>query len=114
MNNLACVIYLADIVNPIKAATSLIALLTGIIASAGIIVAVSHVNDNIRICAIKMLVCSFICAIIALLTPSKEAIYLMTGVTTVQEIAATPEANKVKKILNLGLDKMINNLQESK
>ncbi len=46
--------------------------------------------------------------------PSKNTIYTIIAANGVTDLAKTPEADKARKVLNLGLDKMINNLQESK
>ena len=37
----------------------------------------------------------------------------MVGANGVEQVANTPEVAKARKALNLGLDKIINNLQES-
>lgn len=55
-----------------------------------------------------------ILGLISVLTPSKEAMYLMAGANATQKLDDTPEATKARKALNLGLDKIIMNLQESK
>lgn len=46
-------------------------------------------------------------------TPDKDAMYLMGGISAAQTVSQTPEAQKALKVLNLGLDKAIDKLQES-
>lgn len=56
---------------------------------------------------------SILFTLTALLTPSSKAIYMMAGLNTIQNTINTPEADKVRKLINLGLDKAIDKLNES-
>lgn len=54
------------------------------------------------------------CMLLIIAIPDKQTIYTMAGISVTKDIAQTPEAQKALKLINLGLDKAINNLQESK
>lgn len=58
----------------------------------------------------KTLFASLIALFIGMLLPSKQAIYMMAGASAVTTLTQTPEMAKVRTIINLGLDKTINNL----
>lgn len=62
----------------------------------------------------KVIISTFICIALSILIPNEKTIYLIVAANGVTDIAKTPEADKARHALNLGLDKIINNLQESK
>jgi hypothetical protein len=50
-------------------------------------------------------------SVILIFIPSKSTIYLMIGISKVEDIINTPEASKVLRIINLELDKQLKNLE---
>lgn len=62
----------------------------------------------------KLIISTAICITLSILIPNEKTIYLMVAANGITDIAKTPEADKARQALNLGLDKIINNLQEGK
>jgi heme/copper-type cytochrome/quinol oxidase subunit 2 len=61
---------------------------------------------------LKFVMISLIVSIVILIfIPSKSTIYLMIGISKVEDIINTPEASKVLRIINLELDKQLKNLE---
>jgi len=52
--------------------------------------------------------------IMDVILPDSQTMYLMLGTSKLETFQQTPEAAKAKQALDLGLDKIIKNLQESK
>lgn len=97
-------IYLAGIVDAIKAI---------FIALFFMLSALLVIINNIKFKCAKFYYLLIIILSIGLLTPTSNSIYLIIGASTTKQFMNTTEGNKVNKILNLSLDKIINNLQES-
>jgi len=112
--SLATVIYLASL-------SKGLAVLCFIIGALGIIILPFAICAELEASGIthkniwkKGFITCIILLLISIALPSQDTIYLMVGANGVEQVANTPEAAKARKALNLGLDKIINNLQESK
>lgn len=112
--SLSMIVYLADVLPMLS---SVLGWASGI----GFLILSSYLFFNIVeggkikwITSILIFLLLSILGLISILIPSKEAVYLMAGANVTQQLADTPEATKARKALNLGLDKIIMNLQESK
>lgn len=102
--SLATIIYLASL-------SQGLAVLCFIIGGLGIVILPIAIHKNIWK---KGFITCLILLLISIALPSRDTIYLMVGADGVEQVAQTPEAMKARQVLNLGLDKIINNLQESK
>ena len=113
--SLEAIIYLADVIPNLRQA-SIIILVMSVIASGYLIfwgfIYYEETGEKLKYSYKPYLIIAIIAAIFAILTPSKEAIYTMAGVSATKQITTTPEAQKALKVINLGLDKAINKLQE--
>ena len=113
--SLETIIYLADVLPNIRTIAGIVMTITtlGIALSFDYALAYETWAEKKFKWPIKtLLITTIICLITCIFVPSKEAIYMMAGVSATKQIANTPEAEKALKILNLGLDKAISKLQD--
>ena len=108
------IVYLADVLPMLSEALRWASLIGFLILSSYIFYNLVEGNKIKWITSILIFLLFSILGLISVFIPSKNAIYLMAGANATQQLADTPEAAKARKALNLGLDKIIMNLQESK
>lgn len=117
MNNIILMIYLADIVGSIQVVSTL----GCIIIVLSLIIAITLYTDTClkdeyrsRVGKlIKYLSVGLIFSLlIAMFIPSKQGVYMMTGLKAGSEIVHSETGTKALKILNLKLDEYLNDLQK--
>lgn len=116
--NLETIIYLADILPTIKISCSVI-LIIGICIFGPLCLILLIVGDDEGInlsrtifrIAWKVILGL---ALLAVFIPRESTIYRMAGISMIKTASQSPEAQKTLKLINAGLDKALNKLEDSK
>lgn len=111
MDNIFWGVYLADIVGAIKIA----ALVLICVSSLVLWILVGMKSDNLDVPKWQFVTSGIVLVvsvIISIVTPSKQAIYIMLGVKTTDVILDQPVAKKTIELLELKIDKELNEIKK--
>lgn len=118
MNDIMYIIYLADIVDNLRGVfviTIFIFIIIGIFLGLSLLMDNYDGEEDKRFklkCFKRSSIALGICFIIISILPSKQSVYIMTGLKTGNEIIHSETGTKALKILNLKLDEYLNDLQK--
>lgn len=120
MNNIMYMIYLADIVDNLRGVfviTIFIFIIIGIFLGLDLLMDNYDEDDEKRFklkCFKRSSIALGICFIIISILPSKQSVYIMTGLKAGNELVQSETGTKALKVLNLKLDEYLNDLQKEK
>ena len=111
MNSIFWGVYLADIVGTIKGTAFVLMCLMSLV----LWILVSMKSDNLDVPRWQLVTASIVLVvsvIINIVTPSKQAIYIMLGVKTTDVILDQPVAKKTIELLELKIDKELDEIKK--
>lgn len=111
MNSIFWGVYLADIVGAIKTAAFVLMCLMSLV----LWILVGMKSDNLDVPRWQFVTSSIVLVlsvIICIVTPSKQAIYIMLGVKTTDVILDQPIAQKTIELLELKIDKELDEIKK--
>ena len=111
MNSIFWGVYLADIVGTIKGTAFVLMCLMSLV----LWVLVGMKSDNLDVPRWQLVTASIVLVvsvIINIVTPSKQAIYIMLGVKTTDVILDQPVAKKTIELLELKIDKELDEIKK--
>ena len=112
--------YLINVIENLKCVVTLIQVLGIFAIAATSMFYFMHLYDGNNIKPIKITLLWILIpfyvfiTVVNILLPDKETMYLMTGAKATEMLAATPEASKARKVIDLGLDKILVELKKDK
>lgn len=111
MNSIFWGVYLADIVGTIKGTAFVLMCLMSLV----LWILVGMKSDNLDLPRWQLVTASIVLVvsvIINIVTPSKQAIYIMLGVKTTDVILDQPVAKKTIELLELKIDKELDEIKK--
>lgn len=111
MDNIFLGVYLADIVGTIKVTAFVLMCLMSLV----LWILVCMKSDNLDVPRwqfVTATVILIVSVIISIVTPSKQAIYIMLGVKTTDVILDQPVAKKTIELLELKIDKELDEIKK--
>lgn len=111
MNSIFWGVYLADIVGTIKGTAFVLMCLMSLV----LWILVDMKSDNLDVPRWQLVTASIVLVvsvIINIVTPSKQAIYIMLGVKTTDVILDQPVAKKTIELLELKIDKELDEIKK--
>lgn len=111
MNSIFWGVYLADIVGTIKGTAFVLMSLMSLV----LWILVGMKSDNLDVPRWQLVTASIVLVvsvIINIVTPSKQAIYIMLGVKTTDVILDQPVAKKTIELLELKIDKELDEIKK--
>ena len=111
MNSIFWSVYLADIVGTIKIAAFVLICVSSLV----LWLLVGLKSDNIHVPRwqfVTATVVLIVSGIISILTPSKQTVYIMTGIKATEVILDKPVAKKTIELLELKIDKELDEIKK--